>query len=155
MTLTRQNLPTVRTEHKLNNLTSKGAYVLAEAEGKRQVILIATGSEVSVAMDAKAKLEAEGIGTRVVSMPCMELFAQQDEAYRRKVLPAGPVRVGIEAAMRAGGWDRWLLGERGQEKKAAFVGMDRFGASAPAGELFEKFGITADNTVAKVKELLG
>jgi transketolase len=155
MTLTRQNLPTVRTEHKLNNLTSKGAYVLAEAEGKRQVILIATGSEVSVAIDAKAKLEAEGIGTRVVSMPCMELFAQQDEAYRRKVLPAGPVRVGIEAAMRAGGWDRWLLGERGQEKKAAFVGMDRFGASAPAGELFEKFGITADNTVAKVKELLG
>ncbi|WP_293572822.1 transketolase [Phaeobacter sp.] len=155
MTLTRQNLPTVRTEHKLNNLTAKGAYVLAEAEGKRQVILIATGSEVSVAMEAKAQLEAEGIGTRVVSMPCMELFAAQDEAYRRKVLPAGPVRVGIEAAVRDGGWDRWLLGERGQEKKAAFVGMDRFGASAPAGELFEKFGITAAGTVAKVKELLG
>ncbi|AUQ66420.1 transketolase [Phaeobacter inhibens] len=155
MTLTRQNLPTVRTEHKLSNLTAKGGYVLAEAEGKRQVILIATGSEVSVAMDAKAKLEADGIGTRVVSMPCMELFAEQDEAYRRKVLPAGPVRVGIEAAMRAGGWDRLLMGERGQEKKAAFVGMDRFGASAPAGELFEKFGITADHTVAKVKKLLG
>ncbi|MFS4579884.1 transketolase [Phaeobacter sp. C3_T13_0] len=155
MALTRQNLPTVRTEHKLNNLTAKGGYVLAEAEGKRQVILIATGSEVSLAMDAKAKLEAEGIGTRVVSMPCMELFAEQDEAYRRKVLPAGPVRVGIEAAMRAGGWDRLLMGERGQEKKSAFVGMDSFGASAPAGELFEKFGITADNTVAKAKELLG
>ncbi len=155
MTLTRQNLPTVRTEHKLTNMVEKGAYVLAEAENKRQVILIATGSEVSVAMEAKAKLEAEGIGTRVVSMPCMELFAQQDEAYRRKVLPAGPVRVGIEAAVRDGGWDRWLLGERGQEKKAAFVGMDRFGASAPAGELFERFGITAEGTVAKVKELLG
>ncbi|MDE4174544.1 transketolase [Phaeobacter sp. PT47_59] len=155
MVLTRQNLPTVRTEHKLSNLTEKGAYVLAEAEGKRQVILIATGSEVSLAMEAKAKLEAEGIGTRVVSMPCMELFAQQDEAYRRKVLPAGPVRVGIEAAVRAGGWDRWLLGERGQEKKAAFVGMDRFGASAPAGELFEKFGITAEAAAAKAKELLG
>ncbi|WP_027259044.1 transketolase [Leisingera aquimarina] len=155
MTLTRQNLPTVRTEHKLTNMVEKGAYVLAEAEGKRQVILIATGSEVSVAMEAKAKLEAEGIGTRVVSMPCMELFAAQDEAYRRKVLPAGPVRVGIEAAVRDGGWDRWLLGERGQEKKAAFVGMDRFGASAPAGELFERFGITAEGTVAKVKELLG
>ncbi|NVK12790.1 MAG: transketolase, partial [Rhodobacteraceae bacterium] len=155
MTLTRQNLPTVRTEHKLTNMVEKGAYVLAEAEGKRQVILIATGSEVSVAMEAKAKLEAEGIGTRVVSMPCMELFAAQDEAYRRKVLPAGPVRVGIEAAVRDGGWDRWLLGERGQEKKAGFVGMDRFGASAPAGELFERFGITAEGTVAKVKELLG
>ena len=155
MTLTRQNLPTVRTEHKLTNMVEKGAYVLAEAENKRQVILIATGSEVSVAMEAKAKLEAEGIGTRVVSMPCMELFAAQDEAYRRKVLPAGPVRVGIEAAVRDGGWDRWLLGERGQEKKAGFVGMDRFGASAPAGELFERFGITAEGTVAKVKELLG
>ncbi|WP_424979858.1 transketolase [Leisingera sp. S232] len=155
MTLTRQNLPTVRTEHKLTNMVEKGAYVLAEAENKRQVILIATGSEVSIAMEAKAKLEAEGIGTRVVSMPCMELFAAQDEAYRRKVLPAGPVRVGIEAAVRDGGWDRWLLGERGQEKKAAFVGMDRFGASAPAGELFERFGITAEGTVAKVKELLG
>jgi transketolase len=155
LTLTRQNLPTVRTEHRMANLSEKGAYVLAEAENKRQAILIATGSEVSLAMEAKAKLEAEGIGTRVVSMPCMELFAQQDEAYRRKVLPAGPVRVGIEAAMRAGGWDRWLLGERGQEKKADFVGMSSFGASAPAGELFEKFGITADATVAKVKALLG
>nr|WP_206188388.1 transketolase [Sedimentitalea sp. CY04] len=155
LSLTRQGLPTVRTEHKLNNLTAKGAYVLADAEAKRQVILIATGSEVAIAMEAKAKLEAEGIGTRVVSMPCMELFAEQDEAYRRKVLPAGPVRVGIEAAVRAGGWDRWLMGERGQDKKAAFVGMDSFGASAPAGELYEKFGITADATVAKVKDLLG
>ena len=155
LSLTRQGLPTVRTEHKLSNLSAKGAYVLADAEAKRQVILIATGSEVAIAMDAKAKLEAEGIGTRVVSMPCMELFAEQDEAYRRKVLPAGPVRVGIEAAVRAGGWDKWLMGERGQDKKAAFVGMDSFGASAPAGELYEKFGITADATVAKVKELLG
>ena len=155
MALTRQNLPTVRTEHKMANLTARGAYVLAEAENKRQVILIATGSEVSLAMEARAKLEAEGIGTRVVSMPCMELFAQQDEAYRRKILPPGPVRVGIEAAVRDGGWDRWLLGERGRETKAGFVGMSSFGASAPAGELFEKFGITAEATVAKAKELLG
>ncbi|MCJ8334921.1 MAG: transketolase [Epibacterium sp.] len=153
--LTRQNLPTVRTEHKLSNLTEKGAYVLAEAESKRQVILLATGSEVSVAMAAKDQLEAQGIGTRVVSVPCMELFLEQDEAYRRKVLPAGPVRVGIEAAVRDGGWDRLLMGERGQEKKSGFVGMTGFGASAPAGELFETFGITADNTVATVKGLLG
>ncbi len=155
LSLTRQGLPTVRTEHKLKNLTAQGAYVLAEATGKRQAILIATGSEVSVALQARDALEAEGIGTRVVSMPCMELFAQQDEAYRRKVLPAGPVRVGIEAAVRDGGWDRWLLGERGREAKAGFIGMDRFGASAPAEELFEKFGITAEATVAKVKALLG
>lgn len=153
MSLTRQNLPTVRTEHKLKNLTEQGAYVLAEATGKRQAILIATGSEVSVAMDARAKLEAEGIGTRVVSMPCMELFAAQDESYRRKVLPAGPVRVGIEAGVRHG-WNRWLLGERGRENKAAFVGMDSFGSSAPAGELFEKYSITADNVVANVKAML-
>ena len=156
MVLTRQNLPTLRTDYKQKNLTAQGAYVLADAEvGKRQVILIATGSEVSLAMDARAALEAEGIGTRVVSMPCMELFAQQDEAYRRKVLPPGPVRVGIEAAVREGGWDRWLLGERGREAKAAFVGMEGFGASAPAATLFEKFGITVENTVAKAKALLG
>ena len=153
MALTRQNLPTVRTEHKLANLTAKGAYVLAEAEGKRQAILIATGSEVETALKARDILQAEGIGTRVVSMPCMELFAEQDESYRRKVLPAGPVRVGIEAAVRQG-WDQWLLGERGKAQKADFVGMDSFGASAPAGTLFEKFGITAESVAEKVKALL-
>ncbi|MBY5932920.1 transketolase [Tateyamaria omphalii] len=153
LSLTRQGLPTVRTDHKLKNMTAQGAYVLAEAEGKRQVILIASGSEVSVAMDARAKLQEAGIGTRVVSIPCMELFAQQDESYRRKVLPAGPVRVGIEAAVRQG-WDRWLLGERGKANKADFVGMDDFGASAPAGVLFEKFGITAEAAVEKAKALL-
>ncbi|TMV08815.1 transketolase [Ruegeria sediminis] len=155
LSLTRQGVPTVRTEHKTKNLTAQGAYVLAEAEGKRQAILIATGSEVSIAMQAKAMLEAEGIGTRVVSMPCMELFAEQDDAYRKRVLPAGPVRVGIEAAVRDGGWDRWLLGERGREAKAGFIGMSGFGASAPAEELYKHFGITAEATVAKVKALLG
>ena len=154
LSLTRQGLPTVRTDHKTRNLSAQGAYVLADATGKRQVILIATGSEVSIALEARDILEAGGIGTRVVSMPCMDLFAEQDEAYRRKVLPAGPVRVGIEAAVRQG-WDRWLLGERGRSGKADFVGMDSFGASAPADELYEKFGITATATVARVKALLG
>ena len=153
LSLTRQGLPTVRTEHKLRNLTAQGAYVLADAEGKRQVIVIASGSEVAVALDARALLQAEGIGCRVVSMPCMELFAAQDETYRRRVLPAGPVRIGIEAAVRQG-WDRWLLGERGKANKADFVGMDDFGASAPAGVLFEKFGVTAANVVAKAMALL-
>ncbi|QFU08209.1 Transketolase 1 [Rhodobacteraceae bacterium THAF1] len=153
LVLTRQGLPTVRTKHQNKNMVSQGAYVLAEAEGKRQAVLMATGSEVSLAMEAKATLEAEGIGTRVVSMPSFELFAQQDEAYRRRVLPAGAVRVGIEAAARQP-WDRWLLGERGREAKAGFVGMDSFGASAPAGELFKQFGITADAVVSKVKSLL-
>ena len=154
LSLTRQGVPTVRLDHKTRNLTAQGAYVLADSEGKRQAILIATGSEVSIAMDARERLQAEGIGTRVVSMPCMELFAEQDDAYRRKVLPAGPVRVGIEAAMRQG-WDRWLLGERGREAKAGFIGMNGFGASAPAGELYTHFGITAEATVAKVRDLLG
>lgn len=153
LSLTRQGLPTVRTKHTNKNMVSMGAYVLAEAENKRKVILIATGSEVEIAMGAKAKLEAEGIGVRVVSMPCMELFAEQDEAYRRKVLPAGPVRVGVEAAVQQG-WDRWLTGERGKHNKAAFVGMDSFGASAPAEELYEKFGITADAVAKAAKDLL-
>ena len=153
LSLTRQGVPTVRTEHKNNNLTSKGAYVLADAEGKRQVILIATGSEVSVALEARKMLQDQGIGTRVVSMPCMELFAAQDEAYRKRVLPGGAVRVGVEAGVQQG-WDRWLFGERGKYGKAAFVGMDRFGASAPAEELFEKFGISAQNVADTAKGLL-
>ena len=153
LSLTRQGLPTVRTEHKTKNLTAQGAYVLADADGKRQVILIATGSEVEIALAARDILQADGIGTRVVSMPCMELFAEQDEAYRKRVLPGGPVRVGVEAAVRQG-WDQWLLGERGKFGKADFVGMDSFGASAPAGELYEQFGITAANVAAKAKALL-
>tara|TARA_R110002110_G_scaffold7430_22_gene37615 strand:- start:58 stop:2076 length:2019 start_codon:yes stop_codon:yes gene_type:complete len=153
LSLTRQGLPTMRTEHKNTNLTEKGAYVLADADSKRQVILIATGSEVHIAMQARDLLQADGIGVRVVSMPCMELFAAQDDAYRKRVLPGGAVRVGIEAGVRMG-WDRWLLGERGKFGKADFVGMDRFGASAPAEELFEKFGITAANVAAKAEALL-
>ncbi|MEO9820602.1 MAG: transketolase [Paracoccaceae bacterium] len=153
LSLTRQGLPTVRTDHKSKNLTAQGAYVLKDAEAKRQAIIIATGSEVEVALAARELLEAEGIGTRVVSMPCMELFAEQEETYRRRVLPSGSVRVGVEAAVRQG-WDRWLMGERGRDTKAAFVGMDSFGASAPAGELFEHFGITAANVADQVKALL-
>lgn len=154
LALTRQNLPTYRTEHKTRNLTAQGAYVLAEAEGKRQAILLATGSEVEIAMTARDMLQAEGIGTRVVSFPCWELFEDQPDAYRRKVLPAGPVRVAIEAGIRFG-WDRWLYGERGRREKSGFVGMHGFGASAPAPDLYREFGITAEATVAKVKALLG
>ena len=153
LALSRQNLPTVRSTHSNANLTAKGAYVLAEATGKRQVILMATGSEVEIALKAREALEAEGIGTRVVSMPCMELFAAQDEAYRKKVLPSGTVRVAIEAGVRQG-WDRWLLGERGRDSKSGFVGMKGFGASAPIDRLYKEFGITAEATVELVKGLL-
>ncbi len=154
LALSRQNVTAVRKTHTGQNLVARGAYVLAEATGKRQAILIATGTEVEIALKAREALEAAGIGTRVVSMPCMELFAGQDEAYRRKVLPSGPVRVAVEAGVRAGGWDRWLLGERGREAKAGFVGMTGFGASAPADRLYAEFGITADGVAGKVKALL-
>ncbi|QPM89869.1 transketolase [Pseudooceanicola algae] len=153
LSLTRQNLPTVRTEHKTRNLSAQGAYVLADATTKRQAILLATGSEVEIALAARALLEKDGIGTRVVSMPCFELFEAQDATYRRKVLPAGAVRVAIEAGIRQG-WDQWLLGERGRDTKAGFIGMTGFGASAPAETLYEKFGITAEAVVEKVKSLL-
>jgi transketolase len=154
LALSRQNLPTVRTEHKNRNLTAQGAYVLADAEGKRQAVLMATGSEVAVAMAAREILQAEGIGTRVVSMPCWEVFEMQDDAYRRKVLPGGPVRVAVEAGMRFG-WDRWLFGERGKREKAGFVGMHGFGASAPEKDLYAHFGITGEDVAAKVRALLG
>jgi len=153
LALSRQNLIPVRKTHTAQNLSAKGAYVLAEAVGKRQVILIATGSEVEIAMAAREALQAEGIGTRVVSMPSMELFAAQDEAYRKKVLPAGPARVAIEAGVRQG-WDRWLLGERGKEAKAAFIGMSSFGASAPYDRLYKEFGITAEAAVSAAKALI-
>lgn len=153
LALSRQNLPTLRKAHTNANLSAKGAYILEEAAGKRQAILMATGSEVEIAMKARDILQAQAIGTRVVSVPCMELFAAQDEAYRRKILPPGAVRVAVEAAVRQP-WDRWLLGERGTEKKAGFVGMDSFGASAPADVLYEKFGITPEAVAEKVKSLL-
>jgi transketolase len=153
LALTRQGLPTYRTDHKVRNLTAQGAYVLADAEGKRQAILMATGSEVEIAMQARDLLQAEGIGTRVVSFPCWELFEEQPDAYRRKVLPAGPVRVAVEAAIRFG-WDRWLYGERGRREKSGFVGMHDFGASAPAPTLYKELGITAEAVAEKVKSLL-
>ena len=154
LALSRQNLPTVRRTHTNQNMVARGAYVLADATDKRQVILMASGSEVEVALAARDALQAEGIGTRVVSVPSMELFLAQDEAWRRKVLPPGAVRVAIEAGVRQG-WDRLLLGERGREQKAAFVGMEGFGASAPDKVLYEKFGITGANVAAVAKGLLG
>ncbi|MEM9196282.1 MAG: transketolase [Pseudomonadota bacterium] len=153
LALTRQNLPVLREDAKRRNLSAQGAYVLAEAEGKRAAILLATGSEVAIAMQARAQLQADGIGTRVVSMPAWELFETQEEGYRKRVLPAGAVRVGIEAAVRQG-WDRWLLGERGREAKADFVGMAGFGASGPYKDLYAHFGITAEAIADRVRALL-
>jgi len=154
LALSRQNQPAVRKVHTNRNMTARGAYVLAEADGKRQAILMATGSEVEIALKARDLLQAGGIGTRVVSMPCWELFEDQDAAWRRKVLPPGPVRVAVEAGVRFG-WDRWLFGEGGKREKSGFIGMHGFGASAPAERLYAEFGITAEATAAKVRALLG
>jgi transketolase len=150
LVLTRQGLPTLRTAHTDDNLCARGAYILAEAAGgagARRATLLATGSEVNVAMAARALLEADGVATAVVSMPCWELFEAQDAAYRRHVLGHG-VRVGVEAAV-ALGWDRYL-GPDG-----AFVGMRSFGASAPGGKLFPHFGITPEAVAAAVRARLG
>ncbi len=148
MILTRQGMPTLRLEHTDDNLSARGAYVLAKAGGgKRRATLLATGSEVSVAMQAREALEADGIPAAVVSMPCWELFDLQDDKYKQEVLGQGTTRVAVEAAVRQG-WDRYIQSHGG------FVGMTGFGASAPAGELFEHFGITADAVVTEVKKRL-
>jgi transketolase len=144
----RQALPNVRRMHTSANLSRRGAYVLAEAEGgSREVTLLATGSEVALALAARDALQAAGTPTAVVSMPSWELFAAQDAAYRSSVLGAGTVRVACEAALRFG-WDRWL-GERG-----GFVGMTGFGASGPAEVLYPHFGITPEAIVAEARRLL-
>jgi transketolase len=152
LSLTRQNVAPVRRQAGAKNLVALGAYVLAEAEGRRRVTLIATGSEVEIALRARDLLQAEGLGTRVVSMPCMELFAEQPESYRRRVLGTGGVRLGIEAGVRAAGWDRWLLGEGA--RRSDFIGMTGFGASAPAEVLYRQFGITAEAAAERVRALL-
>ena len=154
LALTRQGLPTLRTKYKSANLSAKGAYILEESEGKRQVILIASGSEVSLALTARKKLQNEGIGTRVVSMPCMELFEKQDEKYRKRILPGGRhIRIAIEAGVKDS-WAKWLLGERGKEANSGFIGMSGFGASAPASTLFEHYGITPEQIIELAKSKL-
>jgi len=126
---------------------SKGAYILLGAD-KPDVLLLATGSEVSIALDAAEKLTAEGISARVVSMPCWELFEKQDEKYRNSVLPPSvTARVGVEAGVQQG-WNKWL-GDNG-----IFIGMSSFGASAPGKVCFEKFGITVENVVEAAKKLI-
>ena len=148
--LSRQNLPTLRKKYSSKNLSQLGAYVLSEASISRKVVLVATGSEVTVAMNAQEVLEAQGIGTRVVSMPCWELFEQQTEKYQKRILPSGNLVVAIEAAVGMG-WEKWLHAGQRKNKNNCFVGMKGFGASAPANELYDHFGINAESIVLTVK----
>ena len=153
LALSRQNLPLLREEGSGENLTAKGAYVLREASAAPAVVLMATGSEVEIAVAAREALEQGGTPTRVVSVPSMELFRAQSADYRREVLPENTVRIAVEAAIRQP-WDWLLLGERGREEKSDFVGMTGFGASAPAPTLYKEFGITPEAVVEKVRALL-
>ncbi|NLF67623.1 MAG: transketolase [Candidatus Anammoximicrobium sp.] len=150
LVLTRQNLPTLdRSKCAAASGVARGGYVLLDApNGQPDVILIGTGSEVPLCLEAQQKLAAEGVAARVVSMPCWELFDAQDQAYRDSVLPPQvTARVAVEAGIRQG-WDRYL-GSRGR-----FVGMSGFGASGPFKQLYERFGITASGIVAQAQAAL-
>jgi transketolase len=144
LALSRQNLPTLRTASDVNK-SARGAYVLSEAEGKRDLTLLATGSEVSLAMNAAKVLRDQGKKVAVVSMPCWDLFAKESESYRAEVLGSAP-RLAVEAAERFG-WDRWI-GEQG-----VFIGMKSFGASAPGPDVYKHFGITVDAVVDAATKL--
>jgi transketolase len=145
--LSRQNLAVLPHGEAAEAAIERGAYVVAEADGKPQVVLIATGSEVEIALKARDLLAAGGVTARVVSMPCTSVFDRQDAAWRAQVLPQGVPRVAVEAAQP----DLWhkYVGLSG-----AVVGIASFGESAPAGELYRHFGITAERTAELAREVL-
>jgi transketolase len=146
LALSRQSLPMLREDPTDQNLSARGAYLLRAPDGPRDVTLIATGSEVEIAVAAAELLAGSGVAAAVVSMPCWELFEAQDPAWRAELLGRAP-RVAVEAAARHG-WDRWI-GETG-----AFVGMTGFGASAPAADLYPHFGITAEAVADAARRLV-
>ena len=150
LALTRQNLPTVRTEGSAANLCARGAYELSGSEDTAQVTLFASGSEIEIALAAKALIEAAGHAARVVSVPCTGLFEEQSADYQAEIIGTAPVKIAIEAAVREG-WDRFIGSD------GIFIGMTRFGASGPYEQLYEKFGITAraaaDAALARLADL--
>src|SRR5690606_22802124 len=147
LALSRQKTAAVRTEAGDENLSARGAYELKAASGEARVTLFASGTEVPLALKARETLEADGVPTRVVSVPCFELFEQQPKAYQDAVIGRGTVRVAVEAAIKQG-WERFI-GEDG-----GFVGMSSFGASAPFEKLYEGFGITAEAVVEAARQRL-
>jgi transketolase len=145
--LSRQNLPVFdRTQCESASGTAQGAYILKELPNPK-AILIATGSEVSLAIDAQTSLAAEGINVRVVSAPCLEWFAEQDQSYKDSVLSPGVVKISIEVGI-AQGW-RELIGDSG-----VAISLEHYGASADAKRLFKEFGFSVDNVVAQVKKAI-
>jgi transketolase len=150
LVLTRQKLSFIdRTKYAPASGLARGAYVLADSTGGAPaVVLISSGSEVGLILDAQKKLEADGIRARAVSMPSHELFARQDESYRNSVLPRGIRRIAMEAAHPMS-WYRWV-GDDG-----VILGLERFGASAPAATIYTQLGITVDRMVETAKQLVG
>jgi transketolase len=147
LVFSRQNLQFQKRDAQALAAIACGGYVLADCQGKPQALLLATGSEVQLAVEAQAKLAAEGVRVRVVSMPSTSVFERQDAAYRGTVLPRGVPRVAVEAGVS----DYWrkYVGLEG-----AVIGIDRYGESAPGGELFKYFGFTADKVAAAVKSVI-
>ena len=146
--LSRQNLRTVdRATHGPATGVDQGAYVLKDSSSSPRVVIIATGSEVALALDAQSILEGEGVATRVVSAPCLEWFAEQTEIYRNSVIPTSALRVSVEAGI-AQGW-REYVGDKG-----IVISLDHFGASAGAGKLFSEFGFTPERIVSDIKKAL-
>src|SRR4029079_272912 len=141
----------VRTEAALENLSARGAYRLKSSENNRQVIIVATGSEVEIALDAADRLEVQGIGTDVVSMPCTERFDAQSWDYREDILPDVSNREILRVSIEAGatfGWERYV-GLHGLK-----IGIDRFGVSAPAKDAYDCFGLTPDKIAARVADFM-
>ena len=145
--LTRQNLPAVRKDYSEENLSARGAYELAQASDDAAVTIFATGSEVEIALAARDRLQAHGHPTRVVSVPCFELFEQQSKEYQTAIIGSSRVNIAIEAGIRQG-WDRFI------GRDGIFIGMTGFGASGPYEKLYEHFGITADAAAAAAEKLL-
>ena len=151
LALTRQNLRPLRTQATPENLCARGAYRLKAAENPRKVIILATGSEVEIASDAAAKLEQQGIGTDVVSMPCTERFDAQPWDYREEILPDVSNREILRVSIEAGttfGWERYV-GLHGLK-----IGIDRFGVSAPASDAYNYFGLTADKIATRITDFM-
>lgn len=146
LVLTRQSVPNLRRENGEENFCAKGAYVFSQASGEERAVILATGSELQIAVKAQSELQEKGISVRVVSMPCFELFEDQSRYYQEEILGGNLPKIAVEAGVRFG-WDRWI--GRGE-----FVGMDSFGASAPHKDLFEHFGINVDGVVRAVNSLL-
>ena len=147
LALTRQNLPALRLKNEKGNLCKQGAYELSPASGDAKVSLFASGSEVSLCVEAQKQLEKNGVPTRVVSVPCMDLFFDQPESVRERVIGTAPVKIACEAAIRMG-WDE-IVGSDGK-----FVGMTGFGASAPYKDLYKRFVITVEAIVEAATKAL-